>query len=390
VRISFRIAVRLALLPAPALPWLPPLFPLLPACDWAAADGPWNAPPEGEEPTLLRPLGSTCTPDGERGAGFVSVTWTDVVDDVAFESVSDAWGDWQGTPLAAGRYTVRLDAGRWDGLATVVLPEPSSLTGSGDGAGGDGGPVRDLRIDPLCLGAERPRALVARGAGTAPTDAVLERIRGLGLLHAQEGPSDATALADLLATPQGLSEYGIVALGGGLDLASLTDDDAALGGLFDFLAAGGGLYLSAEAWELAESLLPGSVHPAAERSADHWTQAALLDPLLAEALQWGGVGLPLPEGAFVAAPFSEETGGPPKGVEILAAADVELASGAALAQSPLLLRSHALGGALIWSAVPAPLPAPDEWWMGSPLPWSLPDGTWDGRGALLDRVFLGL
>jgi hypothetical protein len=69
--------------------------------------------------------------------------------------------------------------------------------------------------------------------------------------------------------------------------------------------------------------------------------------------------------------------------------EVETASGA-LVDGPLVLDLPFGAGRIVYVSFAAAEPRSDEWWQGSPSAWSLPDGSWDGRGTIVDRMLLRL
>ena len=347
---------------------LPVLLSLLAAvgCDWAAADGPWNDPPEPTpEVVLLTAVGEVTTPDGARPVAGAVVRLQDDAGTVA-EVGTGSTGRFEVEALPPGAYSVDVVAGHF-GMTTVV-----ELS--------EGPAVFDLGA--LRLSSTRPVVLDVRDAAAGSFDPVDERLGAMGLASVRVGPSTSAGAADLFATPQGLFEYGLVLIGGDLGWSSLTEDEQAMDGLRDYLEAGGGLYLSGEAWPVLEALVPGAVVVAEAVAGYGYVRADVDDVALLEGLAWDGVGVPMVEGT----PLFQAAG---PGVEVLLSGEVDAVDGGPVA-GPLAVRTTFGAGRIAYVTFRAAEPRADEWWQGSPAPWSLPDGSWDGRGAAIDRVLLGL
>ena len=172
----------------------------------------------------------------------------------------------------------------------------------------------------------------------------------------------------------------VVTLGG---MGLLAGDALALDGLQDFLAGGGTIYLAIEALPLFNALVGDeriALHPFA--SIEQTVVAELVEPNLEVELDWSTVGVPVAAGR----PIPLVTGGP---VRVLAEAELEDSEGSLVA-SPLALEVDVGPGQLTLVNLPASAPHVDDWWRGSPAEWTRPDGFWDGRGALLDRILLRL
>ena len=333
----------------------------LSACGWSAADGPWNGLPLGPGDTASA-VGTICAPDGQRGAPGLTVRWVDALDAVLLLTDTDPWGRYSAEEVPPGRYTVEVGGGVFEGLGVATL-EPGST-----------------ELPPLCLDRARPEALVLRTELASATDLVDDRLEGLGLEHVHEGPVDAAAAGQLLGSPAGLVDYGILAVVGELDFVALAEQPGALDGLRDFLGGGGGLYLSGEGWPLLELLDPGRVARVGFAEGGY-LEADVADLALAEQLQWSRVGLRLHPGASL---FAEGSG-----VQVLLAGDVTDSDGNTV-RAPLVLRLDVEGGEVILASFLAPAPRAGDWWMGDPSGSLLPDGSWDGRGAVLDRLILQL
>lgn len=325
---------------------------LLPGCDWSAADGPWNHG-DDDDAVGFTVQGSVCVPDGLRGAPAVAVRWSDTLEQEVFAGTTDPWGDYSVPDLAGGRYTVTVGDGVFGAVGVANVES-------------------DAQLPSLCLDRSRPQALVLRTELASATDLIDARLLGLGLEHVHEGPSDAADAGQLLGSPAGLVDYGVVAVAGELDFDALAAEPGALDGLREFLGRGGGLYLSGEAWPLLELLAPGRVTPSGVEGTGFF-EATVVNAALADSLQWDRVGLRLDPGALLFEPSED--------VAVLLEADV---AGAV----PVLLRTDVEGGTVVLSSFLAAAPRPGEWWIGEPDGQTLPDGSWDGRGAVLDRVVL--
>ena len=326
----------------------------LAGCDWAAADGPWN----GEPPTaveLVDATGAICAPDGMRGAPGLTVRWFDALDQAVLEETTDPWGRYP-VSLPPARYTVAAGDGVFDALGVVSLDEAPQA--------------------PLCLQRSAPQALVLRTELASATDLIDARLDGLGIEHVHDGPTDATTAGQLLGSPAGLVDYGVLAVAGALDFDALAAEPGALDGLREFLGNGGGLYLSGEAWPLLELLAPGRIGAAAH-TAEGFVEADVADATLALQLDHDTVGVRLHAGAVI---FDEPSD---LEVDVLLRGTVDGVD----EPLPLLQRLRVEGGTVVLSSFLAPGPRPGEWWMGPPTD-VLPDGSWDGRGAVLDRLIL--
>lgn len=339
------------------------LGPLLLGCGWSAADGPWNSRPPVDEPTGVGARGVICAPDGLRGAPGLSLSWRDALEAEVLRETTDPWGAYEAADLDPGRYTVEVGEGVFTGLgiATLVAGEP--------------------QLPPLCLDRSRPQAIVFRTELASATDLIDDRLDGLGLEHVHDGPVDAGAAGQLLGSPMGLVDYGVVAIAGQLDFEALAAEPGALDGLLEFLERGGGLYLSGEAWPVLDLLAGGRVEPATV-STTGYVEADVVDLALSEQLQWDTVGLRLHADSVL---FDE----PGAGVDVLLRGLVTTDDGAQY-DAPLLLRTEVSGGTVLLSSFLAPGPRTGDWWIGDPTDQLLPDGSWDGRGAVLDRLILQL
>ncbi len=339
------------------------LLPLFLGCGWSAADGPWNERPPTDEPAVASTEGVVCAPDGVRGAPGLVVSWRDALEEEVIREITDPWGVYQALDLGPGRYTVQVGEGVFTALGIAILapdqPAPS----------------------PLCLDRSRPQALVLRTELASATDLIADRLDGLGLEHVHDGPTDASDAGQLLGSPAGLVDYGVLAIAGELDFQALAAEPGALDGLLEFLGRGGGLYLSGEAWPVLELLAPGRVAPA-ESSATGYVQADVVNAVLADELQWDRVGVRLHSGSVL---FEQ----PGPDVDVLLRGLVTTAAGEQY-DAPLLLRTEVNGGAVVLSTFLAPGPRSGDWWIGDPAEHMLPDGSWDGRGAVLDRLILQL
>lgn len=337
---------------------------LVGGCDWAAADGPWN---DGDEsataPVLVSVSGTVCAPSGLRDVPGIEVTLVDAADTVVGEAVTDPWGVWE-AELPEGRFTMNIGGGGNFQAFDVVIVSGSEPIASG----------------ALCFERGTPEALLFRSAVSEATDLLGQRLSGLGLDHVHDGPSDSTSAAQILASPAGLVEYGIVALLGGLDFGALSVEAGALDGLRDHLAAGGGIFLGADAWPVLDALAPGTVSRLDTVASGGWVPADVVDGGLADQLQWPTVGVPVPkDGTLLRA-------GP--GAVPLLTAWVPTGADGQAQEVDLLLRVSLDGGTVLLSSFLAPPPRADAWWMGDPAPVQLPDGAWDGRGGVLDRLLL--
>lgn len=338
-----------------ALLWLV----ILAGCDWAAADGPWNDGDEPLEEGEHAVTGTVCTPNGLHDVPGLHVELRDAEDGLVAEASTDPWGEWE-VALPAGRYTVEVGVGgQFTGFDSVVV-EGSGVRGR------------------VCLQGDAPEALVFAGVTAQASDLLRQRLSGLGLAHVHEGPATTGDIIQVLASPAGLVDYGIVAILGDLDHAAIAADAGAIGGLEDHLARGGGVFLSAEAWAVADALSPGRLDGLGV-AAGSWVEAAA-SPELATWLDWPVVGVPVPKDLSLVQGVD---------VDVLLSAGVETAEGGTV-DADLLVRWSQDGGTVVVASFPAPPPRADSWWMGEP---SLPtgsDGAWDGRGAVLDRVLLQL
>ena len=347
---------------AALVPWLACLS-LLGGCGWIAADGPWNDPPE---PTPLAGVVdlrvAVLTPDGGRAVAGAEV---EVVDDDGAVIASAATGPegeaWL-LDVPAARLTLSVRTGH---LAAwrVIDPSPEPV---------------EQELAPLRLEAGSPVVLDVRDADGRLADPVGSRLEELGLTSVRPGPESAAAAAQLFALPAGLYEYGLVLIGGELNYPALLADDQAMSGLWDHLQDGGGLYLSGGAWPLLLALAPGAVELSDEASDFGYVEARVADPTWAEHLAWDRVGVPMSAGL----PVLEAAG---TGARVLLEGEVETATGQRV-DGPLMVGV----GAVVYATFAAPEPRPDEWWQGDPAGWELADGSWEGRGAVIDRALLQL
>ncbi len=336
-------------------------------CDWAAVDGPWNEETtQPSAPDLLRARGTVVTPDGGRSVAGVDLQSVDAPGEVVGVARSGAEGGWEIEGIEPGRYTLTATTGHFVGVAIVDLqPDPP-----------------EQEVEPIRLSGTTPIVLDVRSDDGGLVDPVDLRLTAMGSVSVRQGPETGADAAALFAVPQGLGEYGLVLVDGTLDQAPITDSPAALAGLVDFLEGGGGLYLSGEAWTLVDALAPGALEVHSERSAFGYVTADVVLPALSEELGWSRVGVPLVEGMSL--PLAAGEGAIP-----WLRGDVETTSGA-LVETDLMVEIPFGAGSILYVPFRAPEPRADEWWGGSPTPWSLPDGSWDGRGAAVDRGLLRL
>ncbi len=308
---------------------------------WCAADGPWNDPTPAPtpEPSVTVEV-VVLTPDSDRTVAGAEV----------------ALGERRATTDAFGR-AVFEDA--VEGVLTVS-------TGHFSGAG----PGPELTLSPSV-----PIVLDVRDEAGRTWDPVGARLDAMGLTSVRQGPETAAVAASAFAQPQGLSENDLILLGGDLDWAAVAADEAAIGGLEDFVLGGGGLVVSASARPVLDALAPGTVASSGEAGFGY--VEAFTDAVLLDHLQWHAVGVPILEGMPLADDVAEHAhvalAGDVDGLTVALAVELELGD-----------------GALLWLAFAAPEPRADEWWQGDPEPYRLGDGTWDGRGAALDRLLLRL
>ncbi len=334
---------------------------LLLGCGWSAADGPWNDPTPDDEPAAATGQGVVCAPDGARGVPGLTVTWRDALEVEVLRETTDPWGAYEAVDVGPGRYTVEVGERVFTGLGIANLD------------------VGDSTLPPLCLDRSRPQALVLRTELASATDLISDRLEGLGLEHVHDGPDDPGEAGQLLGSPAGLVDYGVLAIAGRLDFEALAGEAGALDGLLEFLGRGGGLYLSGEAWPMLDLLAAGRVTPSEVR-ASGFVEADVADMVLAEQLQWDRVGVRLhPDAVLFAEPESE--------VDVLVRGLVTESDGQTY-EAPLLMRTEVNGGTVLLSSFLAPGPRSGEWWIGDPSAQLLPDGSWDGRGAVLDRLIL--
>lgn len=335
----------------------------LPACDWAAADGPWNQPSDdGPQSTVARVEGRICEPGGLRDVPGIGVRLLDANEEEVAVVTTDPWGRWD-AELPSGRFSIEAGVGgNFEAYDAVLVDEGS------DGNAG-----------VLCLERGTPQSLLFRAPVAESTDLLGQRLSGLGLAHVHEGPGNASEAAQILASPAGLVEYGIVALLGGLDFSELASAPGALDGLRDHLAGGGGLFLSADAWPVFDALAPGSISLLAEPASGGWVLASIPSEPWEMQLQWPDVGVPVPKDALL---FELLDG------ESLLRADVPAGEDGAIVTADLLVRVPVDAGTVVLSSFLAPPPRADGWWMGDPVEEQSPNGVWDGRGAVLDRVLL--
>lgn len=330
-------------------------------CDWAAADGPWNQTDDDDDAPTALVSGSICTPNGLRGVPGVPVSLTDAEDTMVAAATTDPWGWWQ-VEVPPGRYTVLAgtDDGFSAGTAVQVADEDEVLD-----------------TPSVCFGAARPQAFLLESAAGA--DHLGARLTGLGLTRVHEGPTNPAAAGQVLGSPQGLEDYGIAALLDELDLTTILAQAGAVDGLRDHVEAGGLLYLVGDAVPALDALLPGAVSALGGAAASGWVGASVEDAELEDHLQWSRVGVPYVKDA----PLFQAAEG-----EVLLRATLDGPAGPVTAD---LLTRFSLGeGAIVLSSIPAPTPRADGWWIGDPEDWKQGDGSWDGRGAVLDRVLLAL
>ena len=132
---------------------------------------------------------------------------------------------------------------------------------------------------------------------------------------------------------------------------------------------------------MLDALAPGSVQPLGLATGG-FVLADVADPVLAEQLQWETAGVPVPKDNQLL--LSGE------GAEPLLSAVVREGLEGEGTEADLLIRVPVGNGEVVISSFLAPAPRVDGWWMGNPEAFELPDGAWDGRGAVLDRVLLQL
>lgn len=330
-----------------------------PGCDWAAADGPWNQTDDEDDAPSVLVSGSVCTPNGLRGVPGVPVSLTDAEDTLVAATTTDPWGAWQ-VEVAPGRYTVL--AGTADGFSAGSAVQVAAED-------------EVLDAPATCFGAARPQAFVLESA--ASTDRLGARLTGLGLTRVHEGPSSPAAAGQLLGSPQGLEDYGIAALLDELDLSTMLSQAGAVDGLRDHVEAGGLLFLVGDAVPALDALLPGAVTALGGAAVTGWVGATVEDAVLEEHLQWSRVGVPYAKDT----PLFQAGEG-----DVLLRATLEGPDGPVTAD--LLTRFPLGDGTIVLSSIPAPTPRADGWWIGDPEAWTQGDGSWDGRGAVLDRVLL--
>ena len=179
---------------------------LLPACDWAAADGPWNHDLESAE--LLDPLavgGALLTPDGSRPVAGALLQVEDALGAVPEQVSSDPDGVFAFVALPPERYTLLASSGQFAAARVLDLE----------------GLREDQDLEPLRLSSTLPIVLDVRDAAAGDADPVDDRLRALGLSSVRVGPESAAEAADLFALPQGLFEYGLILIGGELDYEEL-------------------------------------------------------------------------------------------------------------------------------------------------------------------------
>ncbi len=338
---------------------------LIAGCDWAAADGPWNDPDPDPSPVAdARVSGRVCTPSGLHDAPGLAIELVDAADTIVGSTSTDPWGGWT-VQLPPGRYTLEVGAGgNFRAFGVAILDGDSSVE-AGD----------------LCLERGTPQALLFRSVETEGTDLLDQRLAGLGLDHVHDGPSDSAGAAQILASPAGLVDYGIVALLGGLDFAQLAAQPNALDGLRDHLGSGGGLFLASEAWPILDALAPGSATRVGTAFGG-FTVADVVDPVLEDQLQWPQVGLPVPKDGTLLVAGPDATP--------LLRSTVPVGDEAQATEVDLLFRLALGGGTIVVSSFLAPPPRADGWWMGDPGEVQTSDGVWEGRGAVLDRTLLQL
>ena len=220
-----------------------------------------------------------------------------------------------------------------------------------------------------------------RDAASLDLDPVGRRLEALGLQSVREGPGSAAAAAQLFALPVGLAEYGLVLVGGDLDYPALLSDPQAMAGLVDHLEGGGGLYLSGAAWPLLLALAPDAVEVCPSTTDFGYVEASVSHEELLEQLDWSRVGVPLAAGLPVLDGMGE-------GVAWLTG-EVQTAE-LGLVDGALMVEVEVGNGRVLYVTFNASEPRADEWWLGDPEPWELPDGSWDGRGAAIDRMLLRL
>ena len=340
---------------------------LVAGCGWISADGPWN-----EQPTPTPPEGpvslavSVLTPDGGRTVAGATVEVTDEAGEVVAEGVTDPSGGVILEAVPVGRQTLGVGIGHLAAWRVIDLaPEPPTL-----------------ELAPLRLEGALPVVLDVRDEESRFADPVGRRLEELGLSSVREGPESAAAAADLFALPAGLFEYGLVLIGGDLDYPALLDDDQAMAGLVDHLEDGGGLYLSAAAWPLLVALAPGAIDVSGEVTDFGYVEGRVGQEELVEQLGWSRVGVPLAAGLPVL------TGAGAVAVVWLSG-EVETGAGGAV-DGPLMVQVEVGEGSVLYVTFTAAEPRADEWWQGDPAAWELPDGSWEGRGAAIDRLLLRL
>jgi len=334
-------------------------------CGWSAADGPWNDSTLESTPEVLAAVTlSVVTPDGGRAVAGADVELLDVAGEPIAVGVSGPFGGFSAEGLAPGRVAVVARTGHFEAASVADL---------------EGGAVG---LPPLRLSSTLPVVLDVRDEAGRTFDPVGARLDALGLASVRQGPESGAAAADSFAQPQGLFEYGLVLLGGDLDWTVVAGDPAAIDGLEDFVRAGGGLVIGASARPVLEALLPGVLYFVAGDSAAFGYTEAYTDAPLIDHFQWHGVGVPVVEGMPLVDELAEHA-------HVALAGDVQTLAGGVVTAA--LAVEVALGeGTVLFVAFAAPEPRADEWWQGDPDPYRLPDDSWDGRGAVLDRLLLRL
>ncbi|MCP4872946.1 MAG: hypothetical protein GY898_30000 [Proteobacteria bacterium] len=304
------------------------------------------------------------TPDGNRHVAGAALELLDDTGEPVAAGVSDVFeGRWAVEDLPAGAYSFVARTGHFEAAAAFDVV--------------DG----DVEL-ALRLSSSLPVVLDVRDEAGRTFDPVPARLEAMGLTSVRQGPESASVAADSFAQPQGLFEYGLVLLGGELDWSVVADDPAAVDGLEDFVRAGGGLVIGASAQPVLEALIPGALDFLVGETAAFGYTEAYTDAALIEHFQWHGVGVPILEGMPLVEDVADHA-------NVALAGGVENLAGE-LVTAALAVEVELGEGTVLFVTFAAAEPRADEWWFGDPDPYRLPDGSWDGRGAVLDRLLLRL
>jgi hypothetical protein len=334
-------------------------------CGWAAADGSWNDPvPEPTPEISAAVAGEVLTPDGDRSVSEAAVELLNEAGARVGTGVTDPFGVWAFDGVPAGRYTVLAAIGHFQSAADFDVE------------------AAEVVVPALRLSNTLPIVLDVRDEAGRAFDPVGARLEALGLVSVRTGPESGAVAASSFGQPQGLFEYGLVLLGGDLDWTLVAADVPAMDGLEDFVRAGGGLVVSGSAWPVLAALVPGVIEVVEGDVAAFGYTEAYADPTLVKQLQWQGVGVPIREGMRLVEGIADHA-------HLALAGDVVTLSGDVVT-SALAVEIELGEGTVLFLSFAAPEPRADEWWQGDPATYRLPDGSWDGRGAALDRLLLRL